>query len=144
MRGQISRKLRKVIDLWRSTTHEGERQAARARGEALAKAAGMTFEEAAKSASVAASGGNPFVGFDDWMEAKEPGWKAARAAERKDREDARTARRAALIARFGSLAAVLEPCERERAILAAVARWRAACEPSHARWTHDLDGLSDG
>ena len=73
MAGQISPKLRKVIELWRRTDKDGERQAARARGEAMAKAVGMTFEEAVRAATKPTPQPNPFAGFDDWMEAKQAG-----------------------------------------------------------------------
>ncbi len=49
-------------------------------------------------------------------------------------------RRGELIRLHGSLDAVLEPCSREAALLAALAPWRTPNEPPHQRWTLRLDG----
>jgi hypothetical protein len=84
-----------------------------------------------------------FAGFDDWMEAKEPGYKARRALERERKERDRRDRAAALIARYGSVEAVLAPCEREAAPIAALAAWRETCAPPYERWTRTLAGVAD-
>jgi hypothetical protein len=141
----IGDKLRKVLALWRGAATDGERQAARARGEVLAKQEGMSFEQAvsadaAERASASGAGFNPFDGFDDFCEAREPGYKAERAREKAEKVAARERRKAGLIERFGSLQAALAPCEREKLIIAAVARWRVPQNPPHERWTSNVDG----
>jgi hypothetical protein len=85
---------------------------------------------------------NIFDGFDDWMEAREPGYKARRAFERERKERERRDRAAALVAAHGSVEAVLAPCAREAALIAAVAAWRKPCAPPHERWTQSLAGVS--
>jgi hypothetical protein len=137
---RVDEKLAKVLTLWRGASTDGERQAARARGEVLARNAGMTFQAAvaADAAERARVSGGPrgiFDGFDDFMEACEPGYKAARAQNRAEKLKARIARKAALIERHGSLESALAPCEREAKIIEAVAQWRKPCDPPHERWT---------
>jgi hypothetical protein len=60
-------RLAKIIALWRSTQHDGERQAARAKGERLAKQLGMSFEDAVVADDVHhhPRNGDIFAGFDD-------------------------------------------------------------------------------
>jgi hypothetical protein len=139
----LSPKLSKVLELWRRTENDGERQSARATAEKLCAQAGMSFQDAVAKAEVARAGGrpvHPLAGFDDWMEAKEPGYKASCRAEHEAKEDARLARVADLIHRHGSKQAVIAPCEREQLLIAAVAEWRKTCKPPHQRWTKGLDG----
>ena len=127
----------KVVALMRSTRHAGEQKAARSRAEAMAAAAGMTLEEALAVDTAPTSEGF-FSGFADSMEAAHPGWKAEQAAGKRAKVAAWKVRRAALIARYGSIDAATAPCERERLILAAVACWRTVRD--NPRWTHALDG----
>ncbi|WP_232847450.1 hypothetical protein [Xanthobacter oligotrophicus] len=78
-------KLRKVRGLMTGGATEGERAAARSRAEAIAKAAGLTLAEAMSKLDTAPpppTARSIFDGFDDWMEAKEPGWRAEQAAWR--------------------------------------------------------------
>ena len=127
----------KVVALMRSTQHAGEQKAARSRAEAMAVAAGMTLEEAL--AVVAAPTSEWFFDiFDRKEDAADRSWKAEQAARRRAKIAAWTIRRAALIAKYGSIDAATAPCERERLILAAVARWRTVRD--NPRWTHTLDG----
>lgn len=57
-----------------------------------------------------------------------------RAAERLERQR----RFQRLMDRYGSVAAVIAPCEREQAIMAAVAPWRVARPAPYDRWTASL------
>ena len=145
--GGLDPTLVKVFTLWRKTTNDGERHAARARAEALAKKSGMTFMQAFEiddGERMRAAGGDAFFyafrSIGDAMEAKTPGYKAECAKKRQVEVNAREARKAALIERFGSLEAALAPCEWERLLLDAVKHWRKVCAPPHERWTHDVDG----
>jgi hypothetical protein len=81
---------------------------------------------------------NIFDKLDAHMEAKEPGYLAKRRREREERECARQARVAELIAHYGSVEAVLAPCERETVLLEAVKPWRVACDPPTQRWHEHL------
>lgn len=125
-------KLRKVHALMTRGATAGERQAAKAQAEALAARAGMTLGEALSKldAPAPANPANFFAGFDDWMEAREPGWKAAKAARLSERERRRLARCRQLRAEFGSKEPVFAETEPER-------RLRLALEPLEADW----DGL---
>ena len=138
-------KFAKVLALMRSTPHAGERQSAERQAETIAKRCGLTLADAIRQHDAPPpppAPSNFFEGFDDWMESREPGFKARRAAERDDRRRAMLNRKAALVRRYGSAEAALAPCERERLILAAVEQWRVPCDRPYERWTHDLDGYS--
>jgi hypothetical protein len=74
------------------------------------------------SATAGAPGGaSSFRDFADFMEDKEPGYKAEREAERRQQARDQAAFRAALIARYGSEEAALAPTPMERAVDEAVA-----------------------
>lgn len=64
---------------------------------------------------------NPFQDFGDWMEAKEPGWKAREAARRSEKEAKRLARCKELLEEYGSEDAVFAPTETEAALRDALA-----------------------
>lgn len=70
--------------MFRQQLPQGEKQAARERAEAVAKSCGMPFDEAMKASTPPAPKAivNIFKGFDNWCEDREPGYKAAKAAER--------------------------------------------------------------
>ena len=127
----------KIIALMRSTQHAGEQKAARSRAEAMAAAAGMKLEEAL-AVDTAPTSEWFFDIFDRKEDAADRSWKAEQAARRRAKIAAWKIRRAALIAKYGSNDAATAPCERERLILAAVARWRTVRD--NPRWTHALDG----
>ncbi|SNR64012.1 Homeodomain-like domain-containing protein [Humidesulfovibrio mexicanus] len=111
----------KVYNLMNSTCYDGEREAARDRAEAIACAAGMTFEEAVDAISqleaptpmATESFRNPFAGFAEYMEQREPGYMARAAEEARQREEARLKECAKLIEQYGSEEAVMAACERE-------------------------------
>ena len=135
-------RLAKIIALWRSTQHDGERQAARGKAERIAKELGMSFEAAVAADQARNNPGNSniFAGFDDWMEAREPGHKAAAARQKAEKAAAHEARLEAILERYGSAEAALAPCERELLLHKAVERWRKPCDPPGERWTHSVDG----
>lgn len=94
----------------------GERSAAKARAEAMAAKAGMTLKAAVSSLDVKpkAKPAGFFDGFDDWCEAREPGYKARRAQDDAQRERERAKLRAEAIAEYGSEDAVWSETQRER------------------------------
>ncbi|MGU3399171.1 helix-turn-helix domain-containing protein [Brucellaceae bacterium D45D] len=107
-------KFRKVHALVSGGATDGERKAAKARAEAIAKASGMTFAQAvSKMDAPKLEPVNFFTGFDDWMEEREPGYKAKEAAARADRETARQKRCRELLKEFGSEDAVFAETEQE-------------------------------
>lgn len=130
-------KLRKIHALMTRGATAGERQAARIKAEAVAARAGMTLAEALSrlDAPAPASTTNFFAGFDDWMEAREPGWKAAKAERLSERERKRLARCRELLAELGSEEAVFAETEPER-------RLRLALEPLEASW-HGMESYGD-
>ncbi|OWJ74614.1 helix-turn-helix domain-containing protein [Haematobacter genomosp. 1] len=111
-------KLRKVRALMLGGKTEGERLAARGRAEVLAARAGVTLQQALSkldaAKQAAPQSGNPFAGFADWMEEKEPGYKAEQARRRADREANRLARCKELLAEYGSEKAVFVPTDLEK------------------------------
>lgn len=126
-------KLRKVHALVQGGKTEGERQAARAKAEVLAANAGLTLSEALSRLDTTPQPqpGNFFTGFDDWMEAKEPGWKAEKAARQADREAARLARCRELLTEYGSEEAVFAPTDLEAALRDALA---PLANPENTLW----------
>lgn len=117
-------KFAKICNLMNGTPFDAERDNARGKAEALARAAGLTFEEAVqvacgvecKDTSESAATYNPFEGFADWMEAQEPGYKARAAEEYRRKQEADMKERSELIDRYGSKEAVFAPCEKEKFI----------------------------
>lgn len=116
-------KLRKVHALMQGGKTDGERQAARLKAVAIAARAGLTLTQALSKldAPQAAAQANPFGGFGDWMEEREPGWKAQEAARRAERETQRLARCRDLLAVYGSEDAVFAPTPLEAALRDALA-----------------------
>ncbi|MFS8037709.1 winged helix-turn-helix domain-containing protein [Xanthobacter sp. AM11] len=116
-------KLRKVRGLMTGGATEGERSAARSRAESIAKAAGMSLKVALSKLDTPPppTARNMFEGFDDWMEAKQPGYKAGEAAKRAEREARNARRRAEVLAAYGSEAALFACTEREVLLDAAIA-----------------------
>lgn len=122
-------KLRKVRALMDGGKTEGECQAARLKAEAIAARAGLTLQAALSRLDAQANqttgnpftAKNPFQDFGDWMEAKEPGWKAKEAQRRAAKEAARLARCKELLAEFGGEDAVFAPTDAEAAVREALA-----------------------
>ncbi len=127
-------RLRKVQRLMQWGGTEGERNAARARAEALAAAAGMTLEAALSKldAQPVPQPRSFFDGFEDWMEAKEPGYKAREAVKRANRNGRDARRRAEVLAVYGTDGALFARTERETALDTAIAHL--------ATWDHWTDG----
>jgi hypothetical protein len=140
-----TKKFAKIYSLMNSTTYDGEREAARDRAEAIACAAGMTFDEAVDTISTLASSPpepattvhNPFAGFADYMEKHEPGYKARAAEEAHQREEARLKEQADLIERYGSEDAVMAPCGKEALLEKACAH---LAEVDEDGYMSNLDG----
>lgn len=132
-----TRKFRKVYALVMDGVTEGERMAANGRAEVMAAKAGMTLKQAVSNldAHPAAEPVNFFDGFDDWMEAKEPGWKARRAQEKATRNSRDDQRRTEVLSHYGSEAALFARTEQEALLDAAIA--------SLATWGYwtDNDGV---
>jgi len=103
----------------------------------IAARAGLTLEQAVSEMDRATSPKpvNFFEGFDDWMETKEPGWKAKRAQEKAARNSREDQRRAEVLAMYGSEAALFARTEQEALLEAAIAPL--------ATWNHwtDNDGV---
>lgn len=116
-------KFRKVHSLMAGGSTDGERAAARARAETMAAKAGMTLQQAVSSldGQLAVQPSSFFEGFDDWMEVKEPGWKAEQAREKAERNARDNLRRAEIMDRYGSEKALFARTEREVALDAAIA-----------------------
>ena len=118
-------KLRKVRALMDGAKTEGERLAAKAKAEVLAARAGLSLKDALSKLDTATAtpsqAGNPFAGFADWMEEREPGYKAEQARRRGDREAKRLARCQELLAEYGSEKAVFAATDLEKRLRRALA-----------------------
>ena len=130
-------KLRKVRALMDGAKTDGERQAAKKKAEALAARAGLSLNDALSKldSPTPPQPGNMFAGFADWMEAREPGWKAEQARRRADREAERLARCKELLAEYGSKKAVFAPTDLET-------RLRRALAPLRDTWC-GMDSFQD-
>lgn len=109
-------KLRKLQALARGGKTEGERQAARRRAEKLAAKAGMPLQQALSKLDGPHTQARPasfFEGWDDWMEDRDPGWKARKAARKADQEEKRLSRCRNLLDAFGSEDAVFAEAPEE-------------------------------
>lgn len=110
-------KFQKVRALMNEGATEGERKAARAAATRIARAAGMTLLDACVAMDNAPKPQptvNIFEGFGDWMEQREPGYKARMAAEKEQRERERRARCRELLKEYGSEEAVFAETDIER------------------------------
>lgn len=114
----------KIYNLMNSTPFDNERDIAKSKAEALANAAGLSFEDAVQVACsveckdncASASTHNPFEGFADWMEKQEPGYKARAAEEYRRKQEADMKERCELIDRYGSEEAVFAPWKRKNSL----------------------------
>lgn len=133
-------KFAKIYNLMNSTTYDGEREAARDRAEAVACAAGMTFDEAVEVISMpeSAPAQKDFItDLTDFLEKQEPGYKARVAEEARQREEARVKEQADLIERYGSEDAVMAACEKEALLEKACAH---LAEVEEDGYVSNLDG----
>ena len=114
-------KFRKVCRLINEGATEGERAAARARAEAMASRAGMTFKQALSTfdSKPAPKPANFFEGFDDWMEEREPGHKARQAQKNADRQSRKAMKRAEILKTFGTMKAFFDATPMEEALIKA-------------------------
>ena len=130
-------KLRKVRELMDRGATAGEQAAARAKAERLASDAGMTLQQALSTLDTSPKGPtirDVFAGFDDWMEGKEPGYKARKAAERAEKERKRLTRCQELLRQYGSEDAVFAPTAIEQALRAALEPF---ADPSNHMWGYE-------
>lgn len=140
-------KFAKVNALMKGGATEGERIAAKARATAMAKAAGLSLDQAmSKLDSAPPVTVNFFAGFDDWMEERQPGYKAEEAAKRSRRNARNDERRAEILKLYGSEAALFARNTQEAALdqaihpLAEWAYWTDSDGWQH-RYASKLDGI---
>lgn len=114
-------KFRKVHALMQGGATEGERQAAKVQAGKIAARAGLSVDQAVSSLSTspAAQPTSFFTGFDDWMEAREPGYKSKRERENAERQARYAARRAEILKEFGTIRAFMDPTPNEMLLLKA-------------------------
>lgn len=111
-------KFRKVYALVTGGATDGERAAAKARASKIAERAGMTLSDAVSKLD-APKPTNFFEGWDDWMEEKEPGYKAKKAQENATCQDRYASRRAEILQQFGTVKAALDPNAQEQLLMQA-------------------------
>lgn len=150
-------KLRKVYALIDSP-HEGESINAMELTRAMLAKAGKTFRDIpdllgskpqerptptqpTTNGSSSTSHRNPFEGFDDWMEKKEPGWKAKQARAKAERDRKKAEYRAEVIRKYGSKKAALADDDRQRAVDAAAAHLRRKEPRKFANGTFECETI---
>jgi hypothetical protein len=128
-------KFRKVAALMTNGATDGERGAAHTRATVIAANAGLTLQQAMSKMDTPAKAkpASIFEGFDDWMEQKEPGYKAERAKKETQRQDQYAARREEILKEFGSVKAFLDPTPLECLLLKAGAPFVT----KRTRWTDE-------
>ncbi|GGJ22659.1 Lrp/AsnC family transcriptional regulator [Neoroseomonas lacus] len=116
-------RFRKVWNLAKESPSAGERDAAMARAEAMLASAGLSMADAPciLAETEPAHPRDIFDGFDDWMEAKQPGYKAEAAAARAEKACGREEFRQTVIRKYGSEESAKAPTARERALDSAAA-----------------------
>jgi hypothetical protein len=137
-------KLRKLRELMERGATEGERQAAKAKAEKLASDAGLALSVALSRLDTPQTGPtlrDMFAVFDDWMEGKEPGYKARKAAERTEKERRRLARCAELLREYGSEDAVFSPTPIEEALRVAMSALLHAIENETERLNYLVEKI---
>ena len=138
-------RLRKVWALANSA-NPGEAAAARETARRMVEAEGKTLADVPMllrpgPPAPTPTGFNLFAGFDEYMERQEPGYRAKRDREAAERRQQDTDERDALLARYGSVDAVLAPTPVEAALLEAVRPWCVWFRPpSDPRWVESIDG----
>lgn len=158
-------KLAKVRRLMTEGATEGERAAAHARAEAMAKRAGMTLKQAASKVDSKPNGfaysqepaGPSFADIfrdihqkmDDEKEAKEPGYKARKRERQEGKARAQAQRREDLLREHGSKEALFDLTPIEQALYGAAKphakRNRGTGYFTNATfyWTSELGGVGD-
>lgn len=118
----------------------------RAGGKGRQDLKGLLSGSADKPVDPAPQYANPFAGFDDWMEGKEPGYRASRAKEQAEKRQRETDELAALMRRYGSLERLEADNSMQAAVEAAVAPFKRAVRKEYANGgfeTDSLDGWTD-
>ncbi|MBP2291022.1 hypothetical protein [Azospirillum rugosum] len=144
-------KLLKVLAM-AGSDQDGEALAALRKAQGMLKDAGKTFGDLTVKGQDRATKAKPspaagptivdiFAGFDDHMEAKQPGWKAKQAEARAERTRREADERAAAIARYGSLEQAKQPCPREQRLNEATAHLKRTISKEYANGTFDVDSL---
>lgn len=149
-------KLAKALAL-AASDQDGEALNALRSARSMLAAAGMTFVDVAEAVRTKLQGASAptapaavargpsftdfFAGFDDHMEAKQPGWKAQQAAARADRIRREAEEREAIIRRYGSERSGKLPNERERRLNRATKHLRRRIRKDYSNGTFTLDSL---
>lgn len=138
-------RFQKVWKLAQESPSIGERAAAKSRAEAMLTAAGLTLADAPGLLAEPERSRPPniFDGFEDWMEQRDPGYKAREKAKRAERERLDGMERAEVIARYGGTEkAVLAWTARELVLRDAVLMWCTFDgDPEKSRYVHKVDGV---
>jgi hypothetical protein len=128
-------KLSKLLAL-ASSDNDAEALAALRKAKSALAAEGLDFKDVAarmkggpskvdtpRQNTTQSSGGFSFDGFGDWMEQREPGWKAKQAEANANRAMERAAKRREILERYGSEEAAMARDPREQALHNAALPW---------------------
>lgn len=141
------------------SNHDGEATAALRKAGEMLKAAGLSFTDVAERlkepAAPTVQTGHQQHGparthsfdFGEWMEAREPGWKAQQAAQHAERNRQRAEARRLVLERYGSEEAAIARDPREQALHDGALPWLESPveqeEPHLAgRWHNRMGGWS--
>jgi len=128
-----------IVALMDGSTFEPQRVSAREAATKLAEQHGWQFDDALRATLRAKPRDLPPTRAQASAAAEAVRIEAERERARQQAWQIKTG---PLIKLYGSFEAALEPCWRERALIAAVAPWRVAMPAPNHRWTESLDGNS--
>ena len=147
-------KLSKVLAL-AGSDQDGEALAALRKAGGMLKAAGLSFTDLGQKlkagpAQTVQTGqaqhspqpqSNGFPNFDDWMEKKEPGWRAQQADKRAAKSREQAVYRAAVLEKYDSAEAAIGPCWRETQLRKALGSLVSNMVEPYARWTDHIGAI---
>jgi DNA-binding CsgD family transcriptional regulator len=147
--------LDKLAKIWALTDspNRGEAAAARNRAEALLKAHGKTIADVPEmlrqrqsATDRASAGGAPepgqhgFTFYDMNNPEHMAAWAESDRTRRAERARKEAPEREAVISRYGSVDAAIDPCEREVLLRMSVRKWAIFHDAPNQRWTKSIDG----
>jgi hypothetical protein len=146
--------LARLAKIWKLTNspNPGEAAAARDRARAIVEREGKTLadvpgllratQKSAPAKPAPATAG--FADFGDWMEEREPGYKARFAKEQAERRQREKDELQEVLARYGSEEAVITLSPTEAVLRAAVLKWCVFQKPPYdTRWIAEIDGRDE-
>lgn len=132
------KKLKALFD----SPNKGEADNAKAAAATLLKKHGKVLADMDQvlAGQVAQPEGIKIPSFGEFLRQKDPAAYERWCGEQIDKQKKDIKDRAEVIVRYGSVEAVLAPCEREKLLRKAVRKWSKFWPPPAERWTRSIDG----